>query len=413
LPPKAGPKPQPVAANLIGSLVDLKTSVNALQFSPDSRRLLTAGSPGIVQIWDLASRKEVRRIDTGTDYLGSSDGAQLTPDWKTLYILVQKRSVKEFERDGKRHYRIDYAGRICVWDVDSWQEKEPLLPAPGSAPQTGQLDPSGRYLVGIERKGYDSSDPRVTDVTVVWDLAAGKKWKLCDGAGYPAFCADAKTVLVSLFDKETRASTLKVLDLADGREPAQVTCRAKGRYFNLGPVAPDGEVVAVYLGGKKEDPLEVRFLDARTLEDRGKLITKGHPDWYGWGSGRFTPDGKRFVALDGLGSLLIWDLAGRKVEHTLAFGGEQFRAELAVSPEGKTVAVAWAPRADKEFEDAFRVDPLDLPQPRVSLLDLAGDRPPRVLVAPHGFVGRLAFSPDGKMIAFTSGGAVHLFDLTK
>jgi hypothetical protein len=44
---------------------------------------------------------------------------------------------------------------------------------------------------------------------------------------------------------------------------------------------------------------------------------------------------------------------------------------------------------------------------------LAGNNPPRLLVAPHGFVGDLVFSPDGKTLAFGSSGAVHLFDLTK
>jgi hypothetical protein len=49
----------------------------------------------------------------------------------------------------------------------------------------------------------------------------------------------------------------------------------------------------------------------------------------------------------------------------------------------------------------------------VSLVDLAGDAPPRVLVAPKGYVGALAFSPDGKLLAFGGAGAVHLFDMTK
>jgi len=39
--------------------------------------------------------------------------------------------------------------------------------------------------------------------------------------------------------------------------------------------------------------------------------------------------------------------------------------------------------------------------------------PPRVLVAAHGYVGALAFSPDGKTLAFGGAGVVHLFDLTK
>ncbi len=47
------------------------------------------------------------------------------------------------------------------------------------------------------------------------------------------------------------------------------------------------------------------------------------------------------------------------------------------------------------------------------MFDLAGEAAPRVLIAPHGYLGALAFSPDGKTLAFGGAGAVHLFDLTK
>ena len=63
--------------------------------------------------------------------------------------------------------------------------------------------------------------------------------------------------------------------------------------------------------------------------------------------------------------------------------------------------------------DHWGTAPEDLPQPRVSLIDLLGRRAPRVLVAPHGYPGAVTFSPDGKTLAFGGGGAVHLFDLRK
>ena len=47
------------------------------------------------------------------------------------------------------------------------------------------------------------------------------------------------------------------------------------------------------------------------------------------------------------------------------------------------------------------------------LFDLTGKAAPRTLVARHGFTGGVAFSPDGKQLAFGSSGGVHLFDLTK
>jgi WD40 repeat protein len=366
-----------------------------------------------VQIWDVASRKEVRRVESPRGYRGSADYALLTPDWKALYVPVERRTVKRFERDGKRLSRVEYAGEVRVWDVASGKEKSPLRPAEGTAPIGGKLAPGGRLLVCVERPGFDTSDTRSKDVTVVWDLAAGKKWKLCDGYAHPVFAPDGKTVVVSQTDYEAKTSAVKVLDLATGKELAKASCPEKGRNFSVGSASPDGSVVAVSLGGKKAAPVEVWFIDARTLEARGKLIGKGDPERYGWGSGTFTPDGRRYVALDGVGNALVWDVAGRRLERTLSTGGHRPAWRLAVSPDGKTLAAGWAPKADAELEDVSEPDPLDLPQPRVSLLDLSGQSPPRVLVAPHGYQGGLAFSPDGKTLAFGGAGAVHLFDLTK
>jgi WD40 repeat protein len=252
-------------------------------------------------------------------------------------------------------------------------------------------------------------------VTVVWNLATGKKRKLSDGYAYPSFAPDGKTAMFSLDDYEAKTSAVKVLDLATGKELAKVSCPEKGRYFSVGQVSPDGAVVATSLSGKEKGaPIEVWFLDAKTLEDRGKLVGKGEPEQYGGRRGRFTPDGKRYVLLDGVGNALVWDVAGRKLERTLPLGGGRASWQLAFSPDGKTLAAGWAPKADPELEGVREPDPRDLPQPRVSLIDLTGKSPPRVLVAPHGYnTGALAFSPDGQTLAFGGTGAVHLFNLRK
>jgi WD40 repeat protein len=366
-----------------------------------------------VQIWDVASGKEVRRIDSPPGYRGSAEYALLTPDWKTLYVPVEKRTVKQIERDGKRLHRIDYAGDVRVWDVATGKEQAPLRPAEGTAPVGARLVPGGRQLVCVERPGYDTTATQSKDVTVVWDLATGTKRKLCEGYGLPSFAPDGKTGVLSQTDHQAKTSCVKVLDLATGKELAQVSCPEKGRYFSVNSIAPDGSVVAVSLGGQKAAPVEVWFLDARTLAPRGKLVGKGDPERYGWGSGRFTPDGKHYVALDGAGNALVWDVVGQKLERTLPLGGGRAGWQLTLSPDSKTLAVAWMPKLDADVEDAREPDPRDLPQPRVSLVDLTGQAPPRVLVAPHGYTGGLAFAPDGKTLAFGGAGAVHLFDLRK
>ncbi len=205
---------------------------------------------------------------------------------------------------------------------------------------------------------------------------------------------------------------MRVLELPTAKELAKFDGPGDGRHFSVGPVSPDGSVVAVNVAGKLGAPLEVWFRDARTLEDHGKLVGKEDPERYGWGPGKFTPDGKRYVALDGAGTVLVWDVAGRKPERSVPCAQSGW-GQVTVSPDGKTAAIGWMPKVDPGLENTRDPDPQDLPQPRVTLIDLAGKAPPRTLVAPHGSVGEIAFSPDGKTLAFGSTGATHLFDLTK
>ena len=415
LPRRAGSKAEPVAANLIASLVhpDRKASVHGVQFSPDGQRLFASGYPsGVLQIWDWAAKNEVRRIETPPGYRGSSEYALITPDWKTLYVPTEKRTVKPIERDGKRLHQIEYAGAIRIWDLATGQEQEPLPPAEGTAPVYAELGSGGRLLICIERPSYEAG-PRVLvkDTTVVWDLVSRKKWKLCDGFGVPEFAPDGKTVGVNITDYEAKKSVVKLLEVATGKELASIDCPEKDRFFSLDAYSPDGSLVAVSLGGKLGAPREVWLLDGKTLADRGRFSGDGEPKRYGWGSGKFSPNGRRYVILDGAGKAQVWDTATAKIVGTLDIGANAWK--LAISPDSATLAVGWAPKGDADLDAAREPDPLDLPQPRVTLLDLAGMRPPRVLIAPHGYVGGLAFSPDGKTLAFGSSGAVNLFDLTR
>jgi WD40 repeat protein len=308
---------------------------------------------------------------------------------------------------------IDYAGEIRHWDIPSGKEQAPLKLAPGTAPGHAQLSPSGRLLVSFQHSSYDSSKPQPNGATVVWNLATGTNWKLSDEAAIFSFAPDEKTSIVSASTSNPKTSTIMLRDLVTGKELAKAAFPEEDRMFSVGPISPDGSVVAVYLGGKKGAPLEIWFLDARTLEARGKLIGQGNPDGFWGGVGVFNRDGKRFVAIDGSGNAIVWNVAAQKMEATRNCGIVGPPRRLTLSPDGKTLAVAWMPKADPELDDAREPDPQDLPQPRVSLIDLVGNSPPRLLIAPHGYAGGLAFSPDGKTLAFGGAGAVHLFDLTK
>jgi WD40 repeat protein len=252
-----------------------------------------------VQLWDVTSRKEIRRIEIPRNYRGTL----LTPDWKALYVPFQNRRVQTVEHGGKKGRQVQYSGEIRVWDLASGKERQPLPLATGWGPAYGQLDATGRYLVCAEEESFFAQRGAEAKVkTEVWDLATGKKSGLCQNY------------------------------------------------------------------------------------------------------------------------ILLWDVPGQKLERTLAsLGNTQVpdgrtpwhRQAMAFSPDGKIVAVGWTPKWDEGVGKDTAPDPHDVPQPRVSLIPLDGSTPPRVLVAPHGYVGDLAFSPDGRMLAFGGAGAVHLFDLTK
>jgi WD40 repeat protein len=359
-----------------------------------------------VQIFDVAARKEIVRIDTPAGYKGSDHYASLAPDWKKIYVPVEHRKVETIERDGERIRRLNYSGVIRIFNAATGEEGVPMRPAPGSAPLSAQITPDGKYLTWVERPSQELQGTATKDETMLLDLNTGKKTKLFDDYARPVFLPDDK-ILLAVGDRD-----LQVRERDSGRVLAKWTCPDKDRFLSLHDPSPNRKLISVSLGGKKNAALEFRFLDSETLQERGKLVGSGSPHPYGWGPGKFTPNGKSFAAIDASGDLLLWNLDGNRLERRISLGGAKTAWRLAISPDSKRGAVAWSPTMpDAADEDD---EPEDFPQPRVSVLDLAGAVPTRVLIAPsHGYVGGVAFSPDGRIVALGCSGKVHLFDLAK
>src|SRR4029078_9823595 len=123
-PAKPGPKAEAVAANLVATLIhpERKATVATLPLSKDGKRLFTAGYPsGIVQVWDWAAKKELRRIDTPSGSRSTYNYDVLSHDWKPLYVPIESKKVTTSEKDGKVIQRLEYSGRIGVWDIATGQ----------------------------------------------------------------------------------------------------------------------------------------------------------------------------------------------------------------------------------------------------------------------------------------------------
>jgi WD40 repeat protein len=157
--------------------------------------------------------------------------------------------------------------------------------------------------------------------------------------------------------------------------------------------SPDGAMLAA------SDVRGVELWDVATRRLAGSLTDTGNN-----GAGdyaRFSPDGKRLVTL-GSDIADVWDLAARKVIATLSNGATDspadIAASLAVSPDGTSVAVP--------YHDG-----------RTVVYSARTGRPALTLTDPGSLGDRsdamAAFSPDGTLIAVTTGvmGQVFIWNL--
>lgn len=132
-----------------------------------------------------------------------------------------------------------------------------------------------------------------------------------------------------------------------------------------------------------------------------------------------SPDGKTAVTLNWQGDkrkLLLFHVPEKRLERTILVSEktEGFRPSAsspAFSPDGKWLAVGTCLYPEKT--DGGELDPRDLPQPRILLIEMATGAIRETLIAPQGGVSSPCFSPDGRTLATGGYGRVLLWDVTK
>jgi WD40 repeat protein len=82
----------------------------ALAFSPDGRRLVSAGADRVVKVWDVESRTELRLLDGQTD-------------WPMAVAIAA---------DGMRLAVGRYDGSVSVYDLETGRLRADLLHARGA-----------------------------------------------------------------------------------------------------------------------------------------------------------------------------------------------------------------------------------------------------------------------------------------
>jgi WD40 repeat protein/serine/threonine protein kinase len=345
-------------------------------FSPDGKRLASAGHDGAVRIWDLALARETQALrGHGTAVLAVAfgpDGRHLaSAGWDhaiKLWDLATGRNTQTltghtkwvsgvaFTPDGKRLASASHDGTVKLWNVADGRELRTIR-GHGDLVMDVAFSPDGRRLASSSK-----------DTTVkLWDADSGGVMRTLTGhtdeVTSIAFSRDGTRLASASLDHSVR-----IWDANSGQSLHTLTGHRE-RVFSVA-FSPDGRVASAGFDQT------VKVWDAATGQELFSL--KGHAGWVS--TVAFSPDGSRLASAGNDRTIRVWN-ARIGQEAMLKMQENDSLKSVAFSPDGKRLASAG--------EDA-----------RISIWDTASAQRTRRLKGHTAVpVYAVAFSPDGKRLA--------------
>jgi WD40 repeat protein len=392
------------------------------EFTPDGQRLLAGDYPrGVIALWDVASGKRLTTIEAGYGYHSTANYYAVSPDWRTVFAWREKRKVEHVEQNGKRMNRWTFGGEVRAWDLENGKLLRTYKRQPQSNVRVMELAPDGQtFYTFDELPGTFERSPK--NAVSLWDVKAGTYRTLEVLDSYGVFSPDGKAVAFPVRDEEGYCHGLKLIDVARGREKWSLPITDKYARVDVGRFSPDGRLlfgtVRVFERARQWDKSrnQLKWWEAATGRELASF--DGEPNESA-GFSALSPDGQIAVALNWQGDkkkLFLFNVPEKRLERTIVVcekteGQRPIASSPVFSPDGKWLVVITRTYPEKAVGDDL--DPRDVPQPRILVIETATAVIRETMIEPHSFSNTACFSPDGRTLATGGHGRVLLWDMTK